>query len=639
MRGSITVFFSLVFVTIVSVLGATIESARWACARLYLRQAVDDGVRSVFADYYKPLFEEYGVLFLDETYGQDIVMVEEKLEEYLLCNLNPNYGELFRRSFLYKGDVTATLVTDKILAIDGMGAVFRKSAYEYMKYRIPADFVESFLEQLDFINQAEVIRDFFSQIQRIQKDLSKIDEVVLEINGFIEDIRQLQQSIEELAIEVNELLAIKNPDKAKKKLLEDRKEELLAAKENTAELVMEILENSGVYEEVTERVNVYLRGLADEWMGKRNVSQNIRDIVLDEIESLLTYSGGKGDIYGIEKNKTALENIQNLLSTWVNDYTTGGLDALNGIGITLDLPELLPDEVIKGFNAEELWSEFCSNGFYSLICPDYANLSKAIMKPFDNRAYVWDRAEEYSDDEPIVGAVVTDIVFQEYIKQMFASYTTQEESTAIKYETEYIIAGNRVDKDNIDAIIGRLLIVREGLNLVHIMCDSQKKREAHALAMSCLGFTGIYVGVKALEYLILMVWALGEAMLDVRILMSGGSVPIVKSSGDWKLDLEGIMNIGEILTSVTAPGKQRGIGNWCYEDYLKIFLYMQNRDEQVLRVLDLIEANLQKNYSMAFRITNCVQQLNIKSKFQIKPLFSNNQIFDRECEINFGYAY
>ena len=476
MRGSITVFFSLVFVTIVSVLGATIESARWACARLYLRQAVDDGVRSVFADYYKPLFEEYGVLFLDETYGQDTVMVEEKLEEYLLCNLNPNYGELFRRSFLYKGAVTDTLVTDKVLAIDGMGTVFRKSAYEYMKYRIPANFVESFLEQLDFINQAEVIRDFFSQIQRIQKDLSKIDEVVLEINGFIEEIRRLKQSIEELAIEVNELLVIKNPHKAKKKLLEDRKEELLAAKQNTVELVMKILEDSGIYEEVTERVNVYLRGLADAWMGKLDISQNIRDIVLDEIESLLTYSGGKGDIYGIEKNKTALENIQNRLSIWVNDYTTGGLDALNGIGITLDLPELLPDEVIKGFNAEELWSEFCSNGFYSLICPDYVNLSEAIMKPFDNRAYVWERAEECSDDEPIVGGVATDIVFQEYIKQMFASYTTQEESTAIKYETEYIIVGNCVDKDNIDAIIGRLLIVREGLNLVHIMCDSQKKK-------------------------------------------------------------------------------------------------------------------------------------------------------------------
>ena len=639
MKGSITVFFSLVFVTIVSVLGATIESARWACARLYLRQAADDGIRSVFADYYKPLFEEYGVLFLDETYGQGISMIDERFEKYLTYNINPNYGNFFRRSFLYKSDISDIEVQKKILAIDGKGEVFRQSAYEYMKYRIPANLAESFLEQLDFINQAEVIRDFFSQIQGIQEDLSKIDEVILRINSCVEEIRQLQQTIEGLADKVNELLSIEKPDKEIKKLLEDKKEELFAAKQNTAELVLKILEDSDIYEEVTKRVNVFLRGLADEWMVKHNVSQSIRDIVLEEIDSLMMHSGGKGDLYGIERSKSILENMQEQLEVWVRDHTSGRFDILDGLEITINLPEPLPDELAKGFNVEELWSEFCSGGVYSLICPDYVNLSEAEIKPFNNRAYAWERAETYTSDKSIVGEAVTDIVFQEYIKQMFANYANQEENTAVKYEMEYIISGNRVDKDNINAIIGKLLAVREGLNLVYIMCDSQKKSEAHALALACLGFTGIYVGVKALEYLILMVWAMGESMLDVRILMSGGSVPVVKRAGDWKLDFDGILNIGEILTSLAAPGKKNGVGDWCYEDYLKIFLYIQNRDDQVLRVLDLIEENLQKNYSTAFCITNCVQKLNMKATFRIKPLFSSNQIFDRESEINFGYAY
>jgi len=42
-------------------------------------------------------------------------------------------------------------VTDVVLAIDGKGAVLKSSAYDYMKYRIPADLVERFLEQFDFI--------------------------------------------------------------------------------------------------------------------------------------------------------------------------------------------------------------------------------------------------------------------------------------------------------------------------------------------------------------------------------------------------------------------------------------------------------------------------------------------------------
>lgn len=639
MKGSITVFFSLVFVTIVSVLGATIESAKWACARLYLKQAADDGIRSVFADYYKPLFEEYGVLFLDETYGQGASVVEEKFEEYLTYNMNPNYGKLFGRSFLYKGDISDIVVQKKVLAIDGKGEVFRQSAYEYMKYRIPASLAEDFLEQLDFINQAEVMNDFFSQIQAIQEDLSKIDEVILRINDFVEEIRRLQESVDELAFEVNELLSIENPKKEIEKLLEDKKEELLANKQNTAELVIKILEDSEIYEEVTKRVNSFLSGLADEWLSKLSVSQSIRDIVLEEIDSLLKYSGGKGDLYGIEKSKGILENIEEQLELWVKDYASGRFDILDGLDITVALTELQPDKLIKGFDVEELWSKLNSGGVYSLICPNYVNLSEAVMTPFYNRAYVWERAEEYTLDKSIVGEAVADIVFQEYIRQMFASYANQEESTAVKYELEYVICGNRVDKDNINAIISKLLAVREGLNLVYIMCDSQKKSEAHALALACLGFTGVYVGVKALEYLILTVWALGEAMLDVRILMSGGSVPVVKQAGDWKLDFNGILNIGEILTSLAAPEKKNGVGDWCYEDYLKIFLYMQNRDDQVLRVLDLIEANLQKNYSTAFLITNCVQQLNMSATFRIKPLFSSDQIFDRESEIEFGYAY
>ncbi|MBE5948426.1 MAG: hypothetical protein E7261_05275 [Lachnospiraceae bacterium] len=637
-KGSITVFFSLVFVTIVSVLGATLESARWAGARLYLRQAADIGIRSVFADYYRPLFEDYGVLFLDETYSEGHIMTEEKLEEYLLYNLNPNYGNFLKSPFLYKGNVSEITIQDKVLAIDGRGAVFRKSACDYMKYRIPADLAEHFLEQLDFINQAEVISDFFSQIQGIRDDLSRIDETVLKINGFVEEIRQLQVLVDNICTEVTELLAIENPDEKTKKLLEDRKKTLLDTKQSIVERVEEILEKTGIYTAVSKKVVGFLEDLSDEWLSKTGIPQNIRDIVFGEIESLIMYSGGTGDIYGIEKNGSFLESILGTLENWVTEYTSGSLDVLDGIGVTVELPDL-PSEIIKNFNAEALWKEFSSNSFYSLMCPDYSSLSEAQIKPFDNRAYVWERAETYSEEESFVGEVAEDIVFQEYIGQMFASYTNQDDSTSIKYETEYIIAGKYTDKDNVDAIINRLLAVREGLNLAYIMTDSQKRNEAHALAMSCLGFTGIYVGVKALEYAILAVWAFGEAMIDVRILMSGGSVPVVKGAGDWKIDLEGLLHMGEILSSAEGNGVRGGLGDWYYGDYLKLFLYMQNKDDQVLRVMDLVEANLKKNYSTAFHITNCVQKLNMKAGFESPAIFGNNYIFNRKCEISFGCSY
>jgi len=635
MRGSITVFFSLIFVTIVSVLATTLESARWACTKLYMRQAAEDAVRSVFADYYRPLFEEYGVLFLDETYGSGECMVEEKLKEYISCNLNPNYGRLKADPFLYKSNMTEASVENKVSATDGMGAVFRRAACEYMKYRLPADFAKEFLAELDFFNRAEEVRNFFSQIQSIQKDLSEIDETVIRINDLIEDIRVLQQDATDIAAEVNELLLLKEPDKKQKKLLEDSTDALLGTKKSIMGAVEHILDSSGVYEKLAESVCTYLRGLADEWLSN-NVSQNIKDIVLGEIDSLITYSGGNGDVYGIERNKDFLEGILEQLYMWSEDCTSGEFAGLDGI--ELELPNLISTG-FKAFDVKKLWSEFCSDGFYSLICPGYGGLSDAIIEPFANRAYVWERAELYSEKESLVETATEGLVFQEYIERKFADFMNNKENTAIKYETEYIIAGKSVDRENIDSVIGRLLAVREGLNLIYLICNSQKKNEAHALAVACVGFTGVYVGVKALEYLILTVWALGEAMLDVRILMSGGSVPVVKGEGDWKLELDRLTSIGSVLSSVTAPIASGDIGYWCYGDYLHVFLYMQNKDEQVLRVMDLIEANIKKKYSTAFRMTNCVKGLRIKSEFNAKPVFVNNSFFDRECQIDYGYSY
>ncbi len=636
MRGSITIFFSLIFVTIVAVLTTTLESARWACARLYIRQASEDAVRSVFADYCRPLFEEYGVIFLDETYGNGESMVDEKLKEYLKPNLNPNYGRLRADSFLCKSSMADTFVEKKVVATDGMGEVFRKAACEYMKYRLPADFAEEFLAQLDFINRADEVKEFFSQINRIQDDLEKIDESVMKINGLVESIRGLQQSVTDIAAEVNELLKIEVPDKVQKKLLEDKKELLLATKQDIVDAVEQIIANSGIYEEITARVSEYLHGLADDWLSG-NVSENIRFIVLSEIESLLVYSGGKGDTYGIEKNCGLLERILEQLYMWVGDYTTGSFPDLNGI--TVELPELITDGFMRKFDVEELWSDFCSNGFYPLMCPGYADLSKAVIEPFASRGYVWERAELYKADSSAAQEVADFLVFQEYIKHSFADYTDVKDDTVIKYEAEYIIAGKSVDRENIDAVIGRLLILREGLNLVYLMCDSQKKNEAHALAMSCLGFSGVYVGVKVLEYSILAVWALGEAMLDVKILMSGGSVPVIKGTGDWNLGIESLTDIGCVLDSVTSRREVSRSGGWDYKDYLHVFLYMQNKDEQVLRVMDIVEANIKKNYSKAFKITNCVQSLSIKVGFDIRPVFTNKGVFNSKYEIAFGYSY
>ena len=49
------------------------------------------------------------------------------------------------------------------------------------------------------------------------------------------------------------------------------------------------------------------------------------------------------------------------------------------------------------------------------------------------------------------------------------------------------LGGKESDRENLSDAVHRLLAVREGLNLVHILTDSQKRTEARGLAMAITG--------------------------------------------------------------------------------------------------------------------------------------------------------
>lgn len=59
------------------------------------------------------------------------------------------------------------------------------------------------------------------------------------------------------------------------------------------------------------------------------------------------------------------------------------------------------------------------------------------------------------------------------------------------YETEYLLFGHAGDRENLSSAASRLLAVREGLNLIHILSDPQKRGEAEALAVTIAGGTGL----------------------------------------------------------------------------------------------------------------------------------------------------
>ena len=68
-RGEVTVFLTMILVSIMTLLLVVVESARETGARLYLRMAADSSMDSVMAQYHRGLWENYRILGL-ETRGK-----------------------------------------------------------------------------------------------------------------------------------------------------------------------------------------------------------------------------------------------------------------------------------------------------------------------------------------------------------------------------------------------------------------------------------------------------------------------------------------------------------------------------------------------------------------------------------------
>ena len=98
------------------------------------------------------------------------------------------------------------------------------------------------------------------------------------------------------------------------------------------------------------------------------------------------------------------------------------------------------------------------------------------------------------------------------------------------------------DKENISEIILKLSILREGVNIAHIITDSDKRNQAQALAISLVGFTGNAAIIKAAQFLIMGLWAYGESIIDIRRLFNGEELSLFKTKEDWKLSLQNLLS-------------------------------------------------------------------------------------------------
>ena len=220
---------------------------------------------------------------------------------------------------------------------------------------------------------------------------------------------------------------------------------------------------------------------------------------------------------------------------------------------------------------------------------------------------------------------VSEAIFLNYLQKHFqcavdegGKHQKGSKEHSLSYELEYIIGGQKSDRENLKKTVNRILLIREGMNYATLAKSAKMRGEAMALAAAITGAAALPEFAGALQKLLMLAWAYGESLLDVRTLLAKGKVPMLKAETEWKLPLEKLGMLAEVLKEYDAGG---GSGQ-SYEDYLSGLLILGKKQHRNLRVLDLIECNRRmEKGGETFRVDALVAQAEASADFELAPVF------------------
>ena len=186
------------------------------------------------------------------------------------------------------------------------------------------------------------------------------------------------------------------------------------------------------------------------------------------------------------------------------------------------------------------------------------------------------------------------VLFTNYAMSFLTSYRKHKKRGGMKYEWEYLICGKKEDKENLEGIVTRLLVLREAGNMASLLADTVKVSEAETLAAAIIGWTANPALIEALKWGIIAAWSYIESVLDVRLLLSGGKVSLIKSAAEWTGDIKNITSY--FPADVKAMECPNGID---YEYYLMVLSFQVSDKDLGLRSLDLIEYTMRQEEGYA----------------------------------------
>ncbi len=182
-QGSITVYCTLVLLLMLALIGSLLESAHQTGVRTRIEQAASVGLDSLLSMYDAGLYEQYGLLFLNEDLLDS--SVDETLYECMDAVANPNQGLLIKTPQLLSFSVES-VDTDVYYANDDNGVFLEREILELMKYQEAAALLSSLGSYIEQITNAD---EAYSYVVEQNEDYETTDwgEVAEAVGGGTDD--------------------------------------------------------------------------------------------------------------------------------------------------------------------------------------------------------------------------------------------------------------------------------------------------------------------------------------------------------------------------------------------------------------------------------------------------------------------
>lgn len=151
----LTVYLSLIFGIVLSLLFVLIEGAAIGAVRAQAELVADLGLDSVFAEYSREILDQYDLFFVDSSYGSvngGTGMVERRLADYMSYNMTPDKGLVmpFEHNLL-RLENPYLEISEVSCASDDECMVWKAQAVEFMKAVYGGDLVSTVQEHIDTV--------------------------------------------------------------------------------------------------------------------------------------------------------------------------------------------------------------------------------------------------------------------------------------------------------------------------------------------------------------------------------------------------------------------------------------------------------------------------------------------------------